>query len=366
MKKTVLTLIAATALATAANADVKVTLPASSKLDELHISYAPLSNMLQARTEAELGIRRDTIAVKNNTAVFPLSDVGTCRYSIDLLPDGTNVDFYASPGEDVTVSISSVTPLEFTTTGTPLMDGINRLRTMLLPIEQKVAAIKGETPADMAALNAVYDEYEKTVIEFIQADPASPAAVFALLNLSGENFADTFRNLPPQAAETPFYPFAVNQNEKITRRLESAKTQQAMEQGHVLAPDFTLDDINGNRFTLSSLRGKWVILDFWGSWCGWCIKGFPALKDCYEQYKDKMEIVGVDCRDSVEAWKSAVERFGLPWIHVYCPDYDTALLQKYGVTGFPTKILIDPEGKISKIAVGEDPQFYDIVAEKVK
>ena len=146
---------------------------------------------------------------------------------------------------------------------------------------------------------------------------------------------------------------------------KSAKLQAA----GVEAPDFTLKDIEGNDFTLSSLRGKYVILDFWGSWCGWCIKGMPKMKEYYQKYAGKFEIVGVDCNDTDQKWKDAVKKHELPWKHVYNPRANTEEEQannvcgKYGITGFPTKIVISPEGKIVKTIVGEDPAFYTLLDE---
>lgn len=64
------------------------------------------------------------------------------------------------------------------------------------------------------------------------------------------------------------------------------------------APDFTLKTADDKNFTLSSLRGKYIVLDFWGSWCGWCIKGIPKMKRYYDRYKSKLEIVGIDCNDT--------------------------------------------------------------------
>lgn len=128
------------------------------------------------------------------------------------------------------------------------------------------------------------------------------------------------------------------------------------------APDFTLNDINGNPLTLSSLQGKYVILDFWGSWCSWCIKGIPDMKKYYEKYAGKFEILGIDCGDSEQAWKNAVKKHGIPWLHVYNPDSST-LTKDYNITGFPTKIIIDPKGNINKVIVGEDPAFYDYLDE---
>ena len=153
--------------------------------------------------------------------------------------------------------------------------------------------------------------------------------------------------------------------------LDSAKKQQEAEEkakklqaSGVEAPDFTLKDIKGNDFTLSSLRGKYVILDFWGSWCGWCIKGMPQMKEYYKKYAGKFEIVGVDCNDTEAKWKAAVEKHELPWLHVYnVRGGDNDVCNKYGIQGFPTKIVVGPDGKIVKTVVGEDPEFYTLLDE---
>ena len=134
-----------------------------------------------------------------------------------------------------------------------------------------------------------------------------------------------------------------------------------------LAPDFELPDLQGNPLKLSSLRGKYVVLDFWGSWCVWCIRGIPAMKEAYTKHKDKMEILGIDCRDTEKKWQAAVEKYELPWLHVRCSDdYLPTLGQLYQIEGFPTKVVIDPEGKIAKVVVGEDPEFYTYLDELFK
>ena len=135
------------------------------------------------------------------------------------------------------------------------------------------------------------------------------------------------------------------------------------------APDFTLMDINGKPLALSSLRGKWVVVDFWGSWCGWCIKGIPQMKEYYAKYSNKMEILGVDCNDTVEKWKAAVAEHEIPWLHIYWDKDDENCdnpLALYGVSGFPTKVVINPEGQVTKVIVGEDPAFYDYLDEVLK
>lgn len=141
--------------------------------------------------------------------------------------------------------------------------------------------------------------------------------------------------------------------EELTPAVEEQVTSE-------VAPDFTLNDINGKPLALSSLRGKYVILDFWGSWCVWCIRGIPNMKEYYNKYKGKFEILGIDCNDSEQEWKDAVKKHELPWLHVYNTP-DSQLLKTYNIEGFPTKIIIDPDGKIVKTIVGEDPEFYTLL-----
>jgi hypothetical protein len=85
-------------------------------------------------------------------------------------------------------------------------------------------------------------------------------------------------------------------------------------------------------------------------------------KEYYAKYPGKFEILGVDCNDTEEKWKAAVKHHDLPWLHVYCPSESTVLAD-YGVTGFPTKIIIGPDGKIVRTIVGEDPSFYTLLDE---
>lgn len=138
--------------------------------------------------------------------------------------------------------------------------------------------------------------------------------------------------------------------------LATAASAQNIAEG-AKAPDFTAKQVDGTDFTLSSLQGKYVVIDFWGSWCKWCIKGFPDMKTAYAKHKGKVEFVGVACRDTEEKWKAATAKYELPWISVLNPAAND-LVKVYEVKGFPTKIVIDPKGNIAKIILGEDPSFY--------
>lgn len=134
------------------------------------------------------------------------------------------------------------------------------------------------------------------------------------------------------------------------------------------APDFSLTDIDGKNLKLSDFRGKWVLLDFWGSWCIWCRRGNPSLVELYEKYGGKdFEIIGLAARDKEDAWKKAIEDDHLTWKHANLEmnEGSSDLPAKYNVAGYPTKILVDPEGNISVISVGyhekDDPIVLKIV-----
>ena len=83
---------------------------------------------------------------------------------------------------------------------------------------------------------------------------------------------------------------------------------------------------------------------------------YPEKYD--EKYKGKLEIIGMDCGDSDEKWKAAVKKYELPWKHVYVPK-NSNVLDNYKIKGFPTKIVIGPDGTVLKTVVGESPEFYE-------
>ncbi len=115
-----------------------------------------------------------------------------------------------------------------------------------------------------------------------------------------------------------------------------------------IAPDFTMNDINGKPFTLSSLRGKYVLVDFWASWCAPCRGENPNVVKAYNQYKNKnFTILGVSLDDDKAAWEGAIKKDNLTWKHVSdLKGWDNATVSMYGYQGIPYNVLLDPTGKI--------------------
>ncbi len=139
---------------------------------------------------------------------------------------------------------------------------------------------------------------------------------------------------------------------KITDKYEKAK-QFAV--GRLI--DFTLPDKDGKEFKLSSLKGKYVLVDFWASWCVPCRAENPFLLKAYHELKDKnFEIVGVSLDETKAAWMRAVEQDKLPWTQVSdVKGFKTEVAVRFGITAIPQNVLIDPAGKvIAKDLRGED------------
>ena len=147
-----------------------------------------------------------------------------------------------------------------------------------------------------------------------------------------------------------------------------ARRNNAMTDGQKNIQTETTSDTNDVQEGVADgqMAGKYVLIDFWGTWCIWCVRGMPMMKEYYKKYSDKMEILGVDCNDPEKKWKAVVKELDLPWKHVYNPKGSSEILQKYQIQGFPTKILVDPEGKIAKTVIGEDPAFYQYLDETLK
>ena len=115
-----------------------------------------------------------------------------------------------------------------------------------------------------------------------------------------------------------------------------------------IAPDIDLMAPDGKYVKLSSLRGKYVLLDFWASWCGPCMAEMPNVKEIYKKYHDQgLEILGVSLDSKKEPWVNAIEKNELNWHHVSTLNkFDCPIAQRFRVTGIPRMYIIDKDGKI--------------------
>jgi len=123
------------------------------------------------------------------------------------------------------------------------------------------------------------------------------------------------------------------------------------------SPSITQLDLNGEPYALSDIKGKYVLIDFWASWCPPCREENPKLVKTYAEFKDKnFEILGVSFDREFDAWAKAVKDDNLTWKHVSdLQGWNNSAGQAYGVKAIPQNILVDPEGKvIARNLHGED------------
>ncbi len=132
----------------------------------------------------------------------------------------------------------------------------------------------------------------------------------------------------------------------LKQRIELLRTLQP----GMVAPEFTQNDTAGNPVNLSDFKGKYLLIDFWASWCGPCRRANPTVVAAYQKFESKgFTILGVSMDKDREKWLQAISKDGLTWKHVSTLEgWDNPVGKLYGVNSIPHAILIDPEGKIIK------------------
>lgn len=322
----------------------------------------------------------DTLAVNNASFDFtlPIDKVGLLHV-FDLASARKNsfagFTLAAVPDEELTINGDLATRYDIG--GSKFYQQMHELDMVMEPLKTAQRALGTEcnervnNGESVDSVQAYYESkapalqanLEKGIFEFVNAHPTYEASAVLVESLDSDKMQKLVDLLSPEVKNgrmKDYYMAYINQAKEQIAREEAAQKAQAI---GVEAPDFTLNDINGKPLTLSSLRGKYVLLDFWGSWCVWCIKGIPDMKAYYEKYKGKYEILGIDCRDTDAKWREAVAKYELPWLHVFNGTGDNDVPKLYAIQGYPTKILIGPDGKIVKTIVGEDPAFYTFLDE---
>ena len=249
-------------------------------------------------------------------------------------------------------------------------------RAKLTEIVNEYRALPAEASDEAKdAVMAKYDEVNNHIAaiskDFILKNPASLYAATLVNHLVGEDGKDALEVLeviPDNVKQGLMKVYLDQASERATKAKARSEAAEKVKDG-MQAPDFTLKNEKGEDFALSSIynKGKYIILDFWGEWCYWCKKGIPDMKQLYKDAKGKIEIVSIDCGDTEEVWKKAIVDHELPWLHVFNPDgTGDGVPLNYAVTGYPTKVILNPDGTINKTIVGEDPEFYDYVKSLIK
>lgn len=146
----------------------------------------------------------------------------------------------------------------------------------------------------------------------------------------------------------PESPMVESMGYQIFQLEQSYDQHQMFNAGTQLAPDIVMQNPNGEIIQLSDLRGQYVLVDFWASWCGPCRKENPNVVRLYNKYKDEgFTVFSVSLDENADNWKAAIKKDGLIWPN-HCSDllrWNSPVIQDYGFSGIPYAVLLNPEGK---------------------
>lgn len=248
---------------------------------------------------------------------------------------------------------------------------LTKLTSLIYPLMNKSGNLRVKMECDKTlseeqiktfeAENAQIDrEITQHLRNFVAKYPSSYAAVWFLDDMLIR------RQISPQEAESIVASVAPKYRDNewfksVEQRVKSVKYSVGAQLPEIVS-SLTPDNTN---FNSSSLKGKFVIIDFWGAWCGPCMSGMDALRSFRDKHKGKVELLGI-AKDTKDGWLRTIKNRNLNWVHILNGKAEEDFVAKFNVTGFPTKILISPEGKILYRESGESEEFYNKVEEFLK
>ncbi|MDE5544031.1 MAG: TlpA family protein disulfide reductase, partial [Bacteroidales bacterium] len=219
--------------------------------------------------------------------------------------------------------------------------------------EQFVDSLSALYRLAQAAFSDVYMDYVKTYPDDARS------AIYLMRHPVKDTFLAYYETLGEKVREGVMKENLDDAKQKAERLRELDANALSARKGEV-APDFEMTDVQGNTFRLSDFKDKYVVLDFWGTWCPWCVKGLPRMKAYHKKYASKVEFIGISNRDKAEKLQEFLQQENIKWRNAQnAEEGNPDVVLMYGVSGYPTKIFLAPGLVVKGRYLGEVEEFYN-------
>ena len=280
--------------------------------------------------------------------------------------------FLASPGDHIKFKGEVTDFINAYPTGTKTNDDLASINAKVFPIMNKsvnylleLELLEENDPRRKMVQDSI-ETLDTQIIDlkkdFLTSHPQSEAAAWYLSDMmlrsqiSDEEAIIVFNNFDEQLQEYRYY----KDVEARVKGIEATLIGKTIQ-------NFTTDaTFTGDTFEFDSLKGKYVLIDFWGTWCGPCIEEMPKVKAYQEKYVDKLTILGVNQGDTKDKIAKFITPNNYTWTHLMDGKGDANFVFKFNVAGFPTKFIIDTEGKILHRFVGNGEEAFTVLDELLK